>query len=418
MNKKLKETIDNVFKPYYRSTLDTNIATINANCKAGIITEEQNKEMLLQVQKETLKESIDIASMSKPEIAKNKEIVYKVIEAMQQSNKAVYSELMEDNYNTSDSKKRFIHKKFAEKKKNKAKTGFKQLDNELSGGINAGLCILGALSSLGKTSLAVQLCDQLADQGNEVIFYTREQPIQDLIAKSLCRLGNLSFQELEDIETEADDNTCTKYANAWTQYDKLGNKIQTKDIGLGWDKTIRHDIQQVKQKNDNQPPFIFIDYLQLLPALSPKNATDKQKTDEAIDTLKQIIKDENCFIFVISSLNRESYNQPINLSSFKESGSIEYTAELILGMQPHRQATINTPEGIKDIYTERNGYNPNNVNSWKNQEIKTVELTILKNRNGKSGGTVNLEFNSKFFSFKEVTTTQTHYKKAIQKPKL
>ena len=38
-------------------------------------------------------------------------------------------------------------------------------------------------------------------------------------------------------------------------------------------------------------------------------------------------------ILLISALNRFSYNREISLESFKESGSIEYSADVILGMQ-------------------------------------------------------------------------------------
>ena len=35
----------------------------------------------------------------------------------------------------------------------------------------------------------------------------------------------------------------------------------------------------------------------------------------------------------ISSFNRENYTAPVNLSSFKESGSIEYSSDVLIGLQ-------------------------------------------------------------------------------------
>src|SRR5699024_3347714 len=48
-------------------------------------------------------------------------------------------------------------------------TGFKQLDGILDGGIREGLHVLGAISSLGKTTLAMQIADQIAQYGEDVL---------------------------------------------------------------------------------------------------------------------------------------------------------------------------------------------------------------------------------------------------------
>ena len=47
-------------------------------------------------------------------------------------------------------------------------TGFAQLDTELDGGLYAGLYVLGAVSSLGKTTFLLQTADQIAEAGTDV----------------------------------------------------------------------------------------------------------------------------------------------------------------------------------------------------------------------------------------------------------
>lgn len=65
-------------------------------------------------------------------------------------------------------------------------TGFKELDKAINGVI-PGLYVLGAISSLGKTTFISQLGDQLASSGEKIIFFSLEQSKFELTAKSISR---------------------------------------------------------------------------------------------------------------------------------------------------------------------------------------------------------------------------------------
>ena len=79
-------------------------------------------------------------------------------------------------------------------------------------------------------------------------------------------------------------------------------------------------------------PVVFIDYLQLIsaaPLLSERAAVD--------DVVKGVLclkRDLNVPVIFISSLNCSSYNRPIRMDSFKKSGSIEFSADVLCGIQP------------------------------------------------------------------------------------
>ena len=66
-------------------------------------------------------------------------------------------------------------------------TGFKGLDAMLEGGLYAGLYIIGAISSLGKTTLALQIMDYIASQGQDVLIFSLEMDREELISKSISR---------------------------------------------------------------------------------------------------------------------------------------------------------------------------------------------------------------------------------------
>ena len=79
-------------------------------------------------------------------------------------------------------------------------------------------------------------------------------------------------------------------------------------------------------------PVVVIDYLQILAPADIK-ASDKQNTDKAVLELKRLSRDKKLPVLAISSLNRENYNAPISMTAFKESGAIEYSSDVLLGLQ-------------------------------------------------------------------------------------
>lgn len=70
---------------------------------------------------------------------------------------------------------------------------------------------------------------------------------------------------------------------------------------------------------------VMMDYLQILSAADPR-ATDKQNTDRAVVALKQISRDLDIPIIVISGFVRENYRVTVSIETFKESGVVEHSS--------------------------------------------------------------------------------------------
>ena len=72
-------------------------------------------------------------------------------------------------------------------------TGIDVIDEALEGGFyKKNLVILGAISSMGKTTLALQIADNIARQKQDVLIFSLEMAKEELIAKSLSRLSFLN----------------------------------------------------------------------------------------------------------------------------------------------------------------------------------------------------------------------------------
>ena len=130
-------------------------------------------------------------------------------------------------------------------------------------------------------------------------------------------------------------------------------------------------------------PLVVVDYLQLLAPLDVR-ASDKQNMDRATLELRRIARDYHCPVIVISSFNRSSYNQKVNFGSFKESGAIEYCADVVVGLQL---------EGV--------GQDDFDVDVEKAKNPRSIEAVILKNRFGETGGTIRYTYNPALNYFRE-----------------
>ena len=294
-------------------------------------------------------------------------------------------------------------------------TGFENLDEILDGGFYPGLYIIGAISSLGKTTFALQVADNAAKKGQDVLVFSLEMGKQELIAKSISRL---SFQKCKSWGSELDFATTTrnlmngKSLNSKERVDFLNECIKGYSdyagrifyhIGIG-------DIGVEKIKSviarhiriTGRKPLVIIDYLQIIAPFDMR-ATDKQNTDKAVVELKRASRDYDVPIFAISSFNRENYTSPVNIASFKESGAIEYTSDVLMALQFKGMDYIKKEDGKYEdeksrtarIIQLRNEQEKNAEIPGKAQEL---QLKILKNRNGRKGG-VDLEFHPMFNCF-------------------
>ena len=90
-------------------------------------------------------------------------------------------------------------------------------------------------------------------------------------------------------------------------------------------------------------------------------------------------------VIAICSFNRDSYYSPVDKDSFKESGSIEYSADVLIGIHPRG---MKQPQSEKDKIRAEN---KKNVKACMKKTERDLEAVVLKNRNGETG-TINLKY--------------------------
>lgn len=293
------------------------------------------------------------------------------------------------------------------------RTGFETLDSILDGGLYAGYIILTGGTSVGKTALCLQIADNVAAAGRDVLYFTLEMTAADLMARSISRL---TFKNCGDRETNAKTTRYitdgTKRAHFSPAEERLVEEstIEYADTiaphiffvepqQRGKDFLSTDDIRDVLEEYaagmepGAQGPLVVVDYAQLLRPADNGTATDaRQNMSNNATVLYHISKQYNLPLLAITSQPRSEYGQRDSMNAGKESGDLEYSAEYLFRLQFPKP-------------TKAEDRKPENAGSYekkqKRKDPRTVELAIMKNRSGATGDTVTFTYYAKFNHFEE-----------------
>ena len=291
-------------------------------------------------------------------------------------------------------------------------TGFSNLDKVLDGGLYEGLYGIGAISSLGKTTFVLQIADYIAQYDKKpVLYFALEMGTYELMTKSISRI---TFENAQGEETLA-QGTRSLLKGKWKQrYNKAqyANVMQSfKEYGDFYSDVIIHDGSEARPTiydisetvnayvaRTGNKPVVIIDYLQILKPTNERG-TDKANVTTSVNEMKKIATRYHIPVIVISSFNRLNYNSPVSMEAFKESGDIEYSTDVLIGLQL-------SGVGQKDF----------DVNEAKKQTPRDVEAVILKNRNGATGDTLHYAYYSMFNKFLDLDDAEGGTEKPTTAP--
>lgn len=283
-------------------------------------------------------------------------------------------------------------------------TGFSKLDTALDGGLYEGLYTIGAISSLGKTTLVMNVADKVAASGTDVLVFSLEMARAQLMSKSISRL-TFEIAQRDGIDKHnaktargiTDGKRHINYSrteqkliqDAITAYSAFAERIYIQegigDIGV---TQIRETVER-HIRFTGRRPVVICDYLQIVAPYNER-MTDKQNTDKAVLELKRISRDCKIPIIAISSFNRDNYKAAVNMAAFKESGAVEYSSDVLIGLQLKGAGGKDFDELKAKRGIEEGGY-----------RIREIELVILKNREAAVGDKIEFRYYPMFNYFSE-----------------
>lgn len=264
-------------------------------------------------------------------------------------------------------------------------TGIVPLDAAIGGGLPQGLAVLAAVSSTGKTALAMTIAANVARRGEvPVLYVTCEETSVELASRVVSRLASevdpgvrLPASAVYDAAAREamDDATESVMEAAGRRYlDEVDGRLFFLHAAEMTADTVVGAAQAVADAY-GLPPLVIVDYLQLL-APPDGHEDDRRAVDVNLMRLRQWAGDNGAAVLLISALNRSGYLGQVSLDSAKESGGIEYAADLFLGLQPRglpSKEDDGTDARIRAAETMRR---------FKADEVRRCEISILKNRHG------------------------------------
>ena len=286
------------------------------------------------------------------------------------------------------------------------KTGFKDLDKVLKYSTRK-IIGLGAIPGAGKTTLCINIAVNLAKQKKHSIFYSLELDETFVYSKilsalsvtedfSICELDSQDIyyfiqDQMPTLSPTEEDNLyalAEYYENVIQPYLHIDDFIDRENFKIA-DRTVEAMFEHTKNYilDTKVIPTIFVDYIQCLETANTKLVNDKQRIDFISSKMIEMKKILGVTIFLISSLNRDSYLEQISETSFKESGAIEYAADMLCGIQWRDMKQM-----IDDAASK--GELKSKIDELKSSKklFKKLELITVKNRTGASGNKVNLDF--------------------------
>ncbi|MBS7073452.1 MAG: replicative DNA helicase [Haemophilus parainfluenzae] len=253
-------------------------------------------------------------------------------------------------------------------------TGFVELDKKTAGLQPSDLIIVAARPSMGKTTFAMNLCENAAMASDKpVLVFSLEMPAEQIMMRMIASLARVDQTKIRTGQN-LDETEWSKIASVFGMFKQKNNLYIDDSSGLT-PTELRSRARRVYREN-NGLSMIMVDYLQLMraPAFSDNRTLE---IAEISRSLKALAKELEVPVIALSQLNRtleqRADKRPVN-SDLRESGSIEQDADLIMF-----------------IYRDE-VYNDNS------EDKGVAEIIIGKQRNGPIGR-VRLAFNGQFSRF-------------------
>ena len=264
-------------------------------------------------------------------------------------------------------------------------TGYQDLDKKTAGLQKSDLIIVAARPSMGKTTFAMNLCENAAmTQEKPVLIFSLEMPANQLMMRTLASLSRVEQTRIRTGQLNDED---------WARISStMGLLLEKRNMYIDDSSgltpgDVRSRARRVFRDHGGLS-LIMIDYLQLMrvPALLENRTLE---IAEISRSLKALAKELQVPVVALSQLNRgleqRADKRPVN-SDLRESGSIEQDADLIMFI--YRD----------EVYHE-------------DSEKKGVaEIILGKQRNGPIG-TVRLTFNgqwSRFDTYADLSYNEEH----------
>ncbi|WWU65267.1 DnaB-like helicase C-terminal domain-containing protein [Clostridium baratii] len=338
-----------------------------ARCSASNSNFETKVELLLEEYKKR-----QIYAMTQK--VQNLNTVGEMTEAINQTLEAVYKSDVIKDIDIVKPYEEYLENLYSDNEKG-FKTGLYRLDDTIGNLQRGRLVTMIARSSVGKSTVAIQMALNLVLQGHKVIYGTGETSTDEIFNKMASSKLNIEFRRIDrklinDTDKERITNFTTSLLNKMlyvtneTDVDKLISEIKLYKLKHGLD-------------------VLFIDYINnYIGGINGMTLTEK--IGQVTSKLKALALKENICIVLLAQVNRRADNndnknvsEKISNSDIQDSARIEQDSDQVISIYRNLKLDNKT---LRDKLAKDGLVDYNSKNADKNPEC--VNLTVLKNRHG------------------------------------
>ena len=234
-------------------------------------------------------------------------------------------------------------------------TGFEDLDRQTCGLQIGDLIIVAGRPSMGKTTLAVNIAENVAVDGKVAFVISLEMASRQLAERSVSRFGEIDSQRMRTGRLSQGDFTRLTSALGRLENQKL---VIADDPRLANASRIRIAARKVRQRH-KRLDLVVIDYLQLMQG---EGGNRNEELGGITRALKLLARELGCPIILLSQLSREVEKRvdkrPL-MSDLRESGAIEQDADVILMAYRDDYYTPDSPfKGLAEILIRKQRMGP------------------------------------------------------------
>ena len=254
------------------------------------------------------------------------------------------------------------------------KTGYRDLDGLLSGGlVTGGLITEAARPGTGKSTLAICIAEYVASVGGNVLYFSLEMTEQQLWACRVANVTGLSRDKVYDGSfLNGSDHEVKQFVDAFDLLSRREFRIRDMPSTV-------EDIER-EARCINGLSLLVVDHIGLVSPSQGMRGSRYECTTYVSHRLKQLALSLKIPILALCQLNRASLqrpNQRPTMADLRDSGAIEEDSDVVILL--YRE---NDPE-----------------KQWTPWAIQDIDLIVDKNRHGRTG-IVGLKFcgeNSRVF---------------------
>ena len=226
-------------------------------------------------------------------------------------------------------------------------SGYANVD-KMTGGFREGdLIIVAARPSMGKSTFCLNIAENVAllsDKPKPVLFVSLEMPAEQLMQKTISRVGNLMLSKVLNGQAMGNDYDVARVGTALEIVKRNSKFLRIDDKGGQHISQIQARAKRAAMKMGGLS-LVVVDYLQMINA---EGESQTIRIGNVSKGLKELAKALKCPVIALSQLNRALNGKP-ELKNLRDSGSIEQDADVVMFLHDEDYEGERTQESLTEI---------------------------------------------------------------------